>query len=219
MNEDYSSSLGSSDTTWQNHSTPAQFILPSVDSWFVQNSASVLLYFDSKKCPKKVFFRTVKFGFLKPELSRWETGDGDRGRRRVEDVEDGWRDGRERMGGAERLSDVNWTLQQSICTAGFSKQFPDDGGGVTERKRQKKNRQCSHKICLVSEQLYLIFLVTILMSVVFLLMPVQHSSQSILAHIIFCCIIMWRVELVKVDTGLDPPLPRLFCVSEQETSM
>lgn len=114
-------------------------------------------------------------------MSCWDTGDGGWGRRRAEDVEDGWRDGRKRMGGAERLCDLKQMLQQSIRTAGFSKQFPDDGGGVTERKRQK--RQCSHKMCLVSELLYLIFLVTVFMSAVFeystlFLTPGQRCFQS-----------------------------------------
>lgn len=75
------------------------------------------------------------------------------------------------MGGAGRLSDLNWMLQQSICTAGFSKQFPDDGGGEMERKRQKW--QCSNTICLVSEQLYISW---------FILQQVLLFKSAVLLH-------------------------------------
>lgn len=101
------------------------------------------------------------------------------------------------MGGAGRLSDLNWMLQQSICTAGFSKQFPDDGGGEMERKRQKW--QCSNTICLVSEQLYISW---------FILQQVLLFKSAVLLHfntffkaVLVCffpflCCIRERSELV-----------------------
>lgn len=75
-------------------------------------------------------------------------------------------------------------LQQSICSAGFSKQIP--------RWRRRCNRERDGQK--LSEQLYLIFLIIVFLfflNISFLLMPL-HCFQSIVSiQYIFCCIIMW----------------------------
>lgn len=63
-----------------------------------------------------------------PGTSCCDSGDGDRGR-----------EGRkEEMGGAA------WTLQQSICTAGFSKQFPNNG--VASERERERERQAADSL-------------------------------------------------------------------------